>query len=105
LSAVASSLIKDSLEKWTPHRAGTRKNEVGHGKLVGRHQQPQKRLPRKVDAAPAPAKMRSAKENSSAVASCLEKWTPRRHPQKWTPLVFLSTKMMTALKNGRQQEM
>jgi hypothetical protein len=26
------------------------------GKLVGRRQQPQKRLPRKVDAAPAPAK-------------------------------------------------
>jgi hypothetical protein len=36
---------------------GTRKNEVGHGKLVGRRQLPQKRLPRKVDAAPAPAKI------------------------------------------------
>jgi hypothetical protein len=47
------------------------------------------------DAAPVPAKMRSATENLSAVASslkkdCLEKWTPRRHPQKWTHLVLES---------------
>jgi hypothetical protein len=49
------------------------KNEVGHGKLVGRRQQPQKRLPRKVDAAPAPEKMRSATENLSTVASSLKK--------------------------------
>jgi hypothetical protein len=38
-----SSLKKDCLEKWT---AGTRKNEVGHGKLVSRRQQPQIRQPR-----------------------------------------------------------
>jgi hypothetical protein len=60
-----------------------------------RRQQPQKIQPRKVDAAPAPAKMRSATENLLAVASslkkdCLEKWTPRRHPQKWTHLVLES---------------
>jgi hypothetical protein len=55
LSAGATSLKKDCLEKWTPRRH--------------------------------PQKMRSATENLSAFASSLkkdwlEKWTPRLHPKK-----------------------
>jgi hypothetical protein len=67
--------------------AGTCKNEVGHGKLVGRRQQPQIRLPRKKDAAPAPAKMDTFSLGIFWQKQfyrlkwwhSLEKWTPARN--------------------------